>query len=106
MRVDRASQNVYVNETGEGKVLPAGRSKGKLADFLERKGLGAIRGGYRGFATIRTAPRKFLAKIMMFWGMDKRVYEGISRCPSNRASNRQGITSRLKRSVWVCIGAV
>lgn len=48
MRVDRASQNVYVNEAVEGKILPAGRSKGKLAVFLERKGLGAIRGATGG----------------------------------------------------------
>jgi len=55
----------------------AGYFSGKLCS-------GGYKGGYRGVATIRTAPRKFLAKIVMYWGDE---YRGIQR---GKQKPRQG----------------
>jgi len=62
------------------------------------------KGGLPGVATIRTAPCKFLTKIMMFQGMSIGVYRRESRSPGKGASNRQGITARLGRGNMEVLG--
>lgn len=73
--------------------------------FSGEERLGGYKGGYWGVATIRTAPRKFLTKIMLFRGVDTGVYRRESRSPGKGASNRQGITARLMRGKRGSIGA-